>query len=503
MPRMREIAVVVTGSVAAVKTFLLAEELRKQGLAPRFVVTQAAWPFLHTEGKYKPTPGQLAELDESSLSFPSPPAQRAGGGLSGVDAILIAPASADFIRQAVLGDTPLGAEIKNSGRPVLIAPAMNVMMWQHPAVQKNVRAALAMGMHLLGPASGGMACGDSGYGRMIEPRDIAAAARAVLDGGKGPAPAGLVDAPRLPTVTRKPCKKILLVAGTEENAVHLMNAGFDVQCVVAPGAPPDALRKLTGRPVVWQHHQLYPRDGMEHIWLAEDSDAVVLHLSPSLAAEMAKGAAESFIGCVYLASKRPVILVPAPGCADADIKALRAHGAFVTDEKGVVETLRGLGGEADLAFSGKAFLVLGGSPRETVDSFRFYANAARPQGHGREVAEELTARGAEVTLLEAAGSARALLEACGAIKGKEFEAVLQLANIAQFTCPAPVAHKIGKRGAERAKLFEVEGNVDVFAGLREIFGAGRVIGYNNHQEWTDDAATPLKPKIASLIRRAS
>jgi phosphopantothenoylcysteine synthetase/decarboxylase len=507
MPR-REIALVVTGSVAAVKAFLLADALRARGFSPRFIMTEAAWPFLRMKGKYKATAEQLAEFEkqchpERSEGSQAPAASREilRFAQDDIKGILIAPASADFIRQVVLGDTPLGAEIKGSGKPVMIAPAMNVMMWRHPAVQKNIKAAMAAGMHILGPAAGGMACGDSGHGRMLEPADIAMLAEAVLNDAKT-APAGMIDTPRLPQTTRKPCRRILLVNGKPE---QLLQEGFDVQCVVEPDMSGDApaLEKLTRHPVVSAHHQLYPKDGMEHIWLAEDSDAVVMHLTPALAAEMARGAAESFIGCIYLATKRPVIVIPAPGCAREDIAALASHGAAVTDEKNLVATIRSLEREQPPEFAGMSFLILNGSPRETVDSFRFYVNAARPADHGLRVANELKARGAQVTLVETGGTAAELIEACRSLHAKPVHAVLQLANISHFACPAPASHKISKTGVERARLFDVVGNIDVIGELKIIFGAGKVLGYNNYQEWTDDTALPAARKVAGIARKTA
>lgn len=468
MPQRGDIALIVTGSVAAVKTFLLADALRAQGFAPRFIVTPAAWPFLRAEGKYAATPEQLKQLEDAA-------------DIEKSAAILIAPASADFIRQVALGDTGLGARIRSAGKPVFIAPAMNVMMWRHPAVQKNVKAVQALGMKMLGPALGDMACGDNGYGRMLEPADIA---RAAAQGADAPAPDEIHP---LPSVIPKPCRRVLFVS---QGPVPGALKDFDVQHAGAPGT-------------VSGHYQLYPKDGMEHIWLPEDNDVVVMAASKALAAEMAKGAAESFAACIWLASKRPVIVLPEKDCDARDLAAIAAYGATVTDEKGLLPAIKNLERDQPPDFAGKKFLVLGGSPREVVDSFRFYANTARPEDHGARVARALEQRGARVMTMTTAGSARELVRACRDIAAMDFDAVIQLASISQLTAPHPAAHKISKTGQDRARLFEVEGNIDVLAELRAIFGPDRVMGYNNHQEWSAAPAAPFAPKIASLARRTS
>lgn len=508
-----KIALIVTGSVAAVKTFLLAEKLVQKGLSPQFIVTDAAWVFLRSGGKYQATAQQLRELEESAASSSA----NIKKALDESIAVLIAPASADFIRQLAFGDTVLGQRIRSCGRPVMIAPAMNFMMWGHPAVQKNLRAVEDADIKILGPDFGDMACGDHGYGRMSDPAAIAEAVLAVVEGrghvllefGKN----AWIKNARLPAVVRKPCRKILLVVQSPGTSVlsyldHWIKDGYDVQCVVPAEFlhSPDMqkMQRITGRPVVHAHYQLYPKDGMEHIWLPEESDVVIMWpLSPRYAAEMARGAAESFIGCLYLATKRPVLVIPMPDCAEADLQALASHGAVLTDAGNVMQMIAGMEQELPSDFAGKSFLVLSGNPRETVDSFRFYINSARPEEHGQRVAAELEARGAKVVLLTAAGSVQDLLDAAYSLKDKEFDAVLQLASVSQFTCPTPALHKISKRGMEHARLFDVVGSVDLLKSLGEIFGAQKVVGYNNYQEWIEGVVPFLRYKIDSLVRRSA
>lgn len=101
----------------------------------------------------------------------------------GADAIVIAPATANFIARyaAGLADDLLGATLIASQAPVLIAPAMHTEMWEHPATRQNIATLEARGVVVLEPASGPLAGGDSGVGRMREPLEIAAVLDEILE----------------------------------------------------------------------------------------------------------------------------------------------------------------------------------------------------------------------------------------------------------------------------------------------------------------------------------
>jgi phosphopantothenoylcysteine decarboxylase/phosphopantothenate--cysteine ligase len=90
------------------------------------------------------------------------------------DAILIAPASADFIAKLVHGraDDLLSTLCLARDCPLLVAPAMNKQMWENPATQRNITQLIADGIHILGPDSGEQACGEIGLGRMLEAEDL-------------------------------------------------------------------------------------------------------------------------------------------------------------------------------------------------------------------------------------------------------------------------------------------------------------------------------------------
>src|SRR5207253_319876 len=93
------------------------------------------------------------------------------------DLVVVAPATADLIARmaAGLADDLAATTLLASDKPVLIAPAMNAMMWAHPATQATIATVAARGVGRIGPAAGDLACGEVGFGRMAEPAEILAA----------------------------------------------------------------------------------------------------------------------------------------------------------------------------------------------------------------------------------------------------------------------------------------------------------------------------------------
>src|SRR5204863_8009674 len=92
------------------------------------------------------------------------------------DVLVVAPATASLIARMAAGiaDDLAATTLLASDKPVLIAPAMNAMMWAHPATQANLATLAARGIGRIGPAAGDLACGEIGFGRMSEPAEIVA-----------------------------------------------------------------------------------------------------------------------------------------------------------------------------------------------------------------------------------------------------------------------------------------------------------------------------------------
>jgi phosphopantothenoylcysteine synthetase/decarboxylase len=169
----------VSGSIAAYKAADIASHLVKLGCDVRVVMTENATRFitpltLHTLSRnqvvlskrntnedWKPT--HIALADSASL-------------------VLIAPASANVIAELANGfaNHPLTEIALATRAPILIAPAMNGKMWEHPATQRNMEVLKSFGTMVIGPSKGILACGYEGLGRLAETPEIIAIAREIL-----------------------------------------------------------------------------------------------------------------------------------------------------------------------------------------------------------------------------------------------------------------------------------------------------------------------------------
>jgi phosphopantothenoylcysteine decarboxylase/phosphopantothenate--cysteine ligase len=185
-PRVAEkrILLIVGGGVAAYKALELTRLLRKAGVAVRPILTAAGAQFV--------TPLSLAALAEDrvydQLFSLTDEAEMGHIQLSrSADLIVVAPATADLIARAAAG---LASDLATTtllatDKPVLMAPAMNVRMWTHPATRRNVATLIGDGVALVGPDEGAMACGEFGPGRLAEPAVIFEAIMAALAGAAG------------------------------------------------------------------------------------------------------------------------------------------------------------------------------------------------------------------------------------------------------------------------------------------------------------------------------
>ncbi|MEO6112958.1 MAG: bifunctional phosphopantothenoylcysteine decarboxylase/phosphopantothenate--cysteine ligase CoaBC [Sphingomicrobium sp.] len=170
---MSRILLIVGGGIAAYKAAELIRLIRKQG--------HDVTPVLTTGGAHFVTPMSLAALAESpvytSLWDLKDEAEMGHIQLSrAADLVLVCPATADLLAKMAAGiaDDLATTLLLATDKPVVVAPAMNVRMWQHEATQRNVARLRADGITVLDPDEGPMACGEYGPGRLPEPADILA-----------------------------------------------------------------------------------------------------------------------------------------------------------------------------------------------------------------------------------------------------------------------------------------------------------------------------------------
>ena len=170
----RHIVLGLSGGIACYKSAELVRELIRAGASVQVVMTEAAQAFI-TAVTMQALSGQPVLTSQWDAREPN---NMAHINLSReADAILVAPASADFIAKIAQGRADELLSLLCLARPItqcplLLAPAMNREMWDHPATRRNVAQAVADGASVFGPGSGDQACGETGDGRMLEAEEL-------------------------------------------------------------------------------------------------------------------------------------------------------------------------------------------------------------------------------------------------------------------------------------------------------------------------------------------
>ena len=170
----KNILIGVTGGIAAYKVVEVASRLKKSGANVRVMMTRNATEFVSPRTFHEITGNAVSvEMFGDAANFNVAHIALANFA----DLILIAPATANFLAKAAHGiaDDLLTTTVIASDKPLLIAPAMNTKMYENPATQANLRILRGRGVKILEPATGQLACGTSGKGRLPEPEEICAA----------------------------------------------------------------------------------------------------------------------------------------------------------------------------------------------------------------------------------------------------------------------------------------------------------------------------------------
>ncbi|MBX3645986.1 MAG: bifunctional phosphopantothenoylcysteine decarboxylase/phosphopantothenate--cysteine ligase CoaBC [Rubrivivax sp.] len=172
----RHIVLGMSGGVACFKSAELARELQRQGATVQVVMTEAATQFITALTMQALT---NRNVYVSQWDTREPNAMAHINLTREADAVLVAPASADFMAKLATGRADELLSLLCLARPIercplLLAPAMNREMWAHPATQRNLAQLRADGCTILGPAAGDQACGEIGDGRMLEALELCA-----------------------------------------------------------------------------------------------------------------------------------------------------------------------------------------------------------------------------------------------------------------------------------------------------------------------------------------
>lgn len=186
------VLLIVAGGIAAYKALELIRRLREREIKVRCILTKSGAEFV--------TPLSLSALTEDKvygeLFSLTDEAEMGHIQLSrDADLLVVAPATADLIAKMVGGqaDDLASTALLATDKDVLIAPAMNVRMWEHPATQANMATLTSRGVAVVGPNEGDMACGEFGFGRMAEPNEIVEAVLKALGGSSAQASGGPLE----------------------------------------------------------------------------------------------------------------------------------------------------------------------------------------------------------------------------------------------------------------------------------------------------------------------
>ena len=241
---MQRVLLIIGGGIAAYKAPELVRQLRAQGLAVRCLLTAAAEQFV--------SPLSLASVSGDkvyeNLFDLTEEAEMGHIQLSrDADIILVAPATADLMAKAAQGmaNDLASTTLLATDKKIIMAPAMNVRMWQHEATQRNLAQLRKDGVSIIGPENGDMACGEFGPGRMSEPQDIAAETAALLAPSDAPAVAADLTGRKILVTagpTHEPIDPVRYIANRSSGkqgyaiAAALAAAGAEVHLISGPTA---------------------------------------------------------------------------------------------------------------------------------------------------------------------------------------------------------------------------------------------------------------------------
>lgn len=265
----RSVLLVIGGGVAAYKSLELIRELGRRGVGTRAILTRAGAEFV-TALSVASLSGEKCHTDLFDLTDET---EMGHIELSrSADLVVVAPATADLMAKLAggLANDLASTALLATDKPVMIAPAMNVRMWLHPATQRNLRTLKDDGVLVVGPGEGEMACGEYGPGRMAEPLALADAIEAWFAASRPGALSGrrilLTAGP-----TQEPLDPVRFIANRSSGkqgyaiAAALRNLGAEVTMVSGPTGLPcpagvSVIRVETARQMMAAIEKALPAD---------------------------------------------------------------------------------------------------------------------------------------------------------------------------------------------------------------------------------------------------
>ena len=239
----RRILLVVSGGIAAYKSLELIRRLKDRGYRVRCILTEGGARFV-TPLSVAALSGEKVYMDLFSLTDET---EMGHIRLSReADLVVVAPASADVLARMAggLANDLATTALLATDKPVMVAPAMNIEMWTHPATRRNVATLRSDGIRVIGPAEGDLACGETGPGRMVEAEELLRAVERHFAGGGPGALAG-----RRALVTSGPTREAIdpvryisnFSSGKQGHAIAgaLASLGAETTLVSGPTREPD------------------------------------------------------------------------------------------------------------------------------------------------------------------------------------------------------------------------------------------------------------------------
>ncbi len=317
------VALLVTGSIAATKTLDLIDALRKEGFDVSVLLTRAPeqWKWV--------SPAQAEQASGHPVLVDADDLESKTKALCAAKAILVAPASAGFISRLAFDASDLAHAVLDAARKgsrLFLAPAMNYKMWERPAIRRNCEALAATGATFLGPTKGPMACGDKGFGRMIDVKEMASGLRAAIDGQTHPALAAFEEAKQkpasLPFAPEGDAPGVLVALGgkcvpwpeVKRFAEELKEKGITATYILDPDWKnlAEPLTNMSKADIVTHFYQVPGLQGLEHIKLSEKARCLFFpFIDIDFAQSLLRGYADTLSLCCYLASKAPVMTTTA------------------------------------------------------------------------------------------------------------------------------------------------------------------------------------------------
>lgn len=284
----RRVLLIIGGGIAAYKSLELIRELARRGVKTRAILTKAGSEFI--------TPLSVASLSGdkcyTDLFDLTDEAEMGHIELSrSADLVVVAPATADLMAKVAngLANDLASTTLLATDTPVMMAPAMNVRMWEHAATQRNLRTLTADGVTMIGPDKGEMACGEYGPGRMAEAMAIADAVDAFF--------ASVADGPLTG-------KRILLTAGPTQEPLDPVRYIANRSSGKQGYAIAEALRNLGAEVVLVSGPTGLPSPAGVETVRVETARQMMAAVEKALAA---KGPVDCAIMCAAVADYRPEI----------------------------------------------------------------------------------------------------------------------------------------------------------------------------------------------------